>query len=142
MRVIKFRFWDNQTKSFIHSIEDGHLVIPIEYAPLQLNLITPTIYENTYEWHWDSLYEDVFFMQWTGLSDMNGVDIYEGDIVVYGEEDYPLTVEYNDALARFECIGQEDVDYTFENFSASRELRVVGNIFQNKERLNIESDRL
>lgn len=85
---------------------------------------------------------DVVFLQWTGLSDINGVDIYDGDIVVYHEEDYPLVVEYNDEMARFECIGQEDVGYTFENFSTSRELRVVGNIYQHKERLDVESDRL
>lgn len=41
-------------------------------------------------------------IQWTGLVDENGEDVFEGDFVKFSSELY--IVEWNEALARFELV--------------------------------------
>lgn len=76
MRQIKFRAW-HEDKGMI----DDPPTVLVESASLNSNLET---YEEL----------DYVLMQYTGIKDKNGVEIYEGDIIAYDERDNIAKVEY------------------------------------------------
>ena len=68
MREIKFRAWDKENKAFMPN--EGYVICDGDVMGLR--------YGNEME---DVLTDQVELMQYTGLKDMNGVEIYECDIV-------------------------------------------------------------
>lgn len=115
MREIKFRAWDYDLRYMTE-------VISLDFRE---KLITAW---NDSPIDFDD--KNVRLMQYTGLKDSKGVDIYEGDIVNGAYMDKPRAVTYSTPLARF-TIGNKF------NFTAleQNDLIVVGNIYENPELL-------
>ena len=80
-------------------------------------------------------FEDVEFMENTGMKDKNGTYIYEGDIVrVNGTWD--CIIEYNQSSCAFvlKSIDSRWSTGYFSNYDDIEEmLEVIGNIYENKE---------
>lgn len=86
---------------------------------------------------------DIILMQYTGLKDKNGKEIYEGDIVVVRElhdgDDYawnqptgpaiPCKITWDDDYKRFDFGGCKRIIYSPSHFE------VIGNIYENPELL-------
>lgn len=82
--------------------------------------------------------EDVVLMQSTGLKDLNGVEIFEGDIVRFFDSLY--TVFYDIKEGSYRLKPHDDrwvVDYMC-NFSSEESFEVVGNIYENKDILEVK----
>ena len=78
-------------------------------------------------------------MQYTGLKDKNGKEIYEGDIVNWFlhtlKRKYVSVIEWDDDLASF-CLKNKDwTEFDFIKVFSS--LEVIGNIYENPELLEV-----
>ncbi len=115
-REIKFRAWDGETMYPPCNLWDR------EGSPI--------------EWLNSLPYPDSILMQYTGLKDKQGKEIYEGDLVHYRlNEEYPAEVYFDERLAgyRLRVNGEMQFDKTYPVAFAQE---VIGNIYENKERLN------
>ena len=113
MREIKFRAWDKDNKEMLYELDNkGYhedLMKPFD------NLDTKSYYE---------------IMQFTGLFDKNGKEIYEGDIIEY--KNVLFVVEWEKEFCQFKLSFIEKEGFLDLGYK-TRELKIIGNIYENPE---------
>lgn len=127
MREIKFRAWDNDKKVFVVGM------ICFGYDDFEWVVLNDN-YEQIL-WSYNGT-----LIQYTGLKDKNGKEIYEGDIVKQSKFSgyFSITGEYETEEVIYEngcfCIKiMKDVLSSFRIMSDNCE--VIGNIYENPELL-------
>ena len=123
MREIKFRAW-NRTYNWM----EDHFYIGAHdgtaYDKPSRTFDTPNIEIDEYP--------DYVLMQYTGLKDANGVEIYEGDIVEWNGAVCYIAWEESDAS--FMAVEQYE-SWAESGQEWSGDCKVIGNIYQNQELL-------
>lgn len=141
MREIKFRVWNKNTSTMV----DSYKITPLALSVDQDGIFLP-------------FSDQYVLMQYTGLKDRNGKDIYEGDIVRRGAEmpkNLPrglqniYTIVFEEGCfvcAEMNGLGiGEGWGVKFVASSYQSELEVIGNIYKNPElleRSNSENPRM
>ena len=133
MREIKFRAWLKETKEMVE-VDD------IRFSePLMIN--------TTSAWR---LEDEIVLLQYTGLRDKNGREIYEGDIVVIKRviTRWKHEREILEALKRrnpkfvivfeegtFECKAKGEFAHSLSFLCKYCDIEVIGNIYEHKHLL-------
>ena len=132
MRPLKFRAWDKSVNtmwpvSSISLASDGTVIVyteqPYDFGDIEveMSINTPV-------------------MQFTGLKDKNGKEIYEGDVVraiydnldVRGREQQVVWIEYR---ACFGLVPSTPYDFTECSDEHAKHSEVIGNVWGNPELL-------
>ena len=138
MKKIKYRAWDKTENRMARNVEELKFNSKGLYAVV-LNHMGFEFKRRTM---------DVELMQYTGLKDKNGKEIYEGDIIrthfSFSHEvvQEPFIIQWNKDKAMFEGIKQnpEQNEYlrSFSFFPEQRYIyEVIGNIHENPELLGV-----
>ena len=119
MREIKFRLWDDYYK--------------------EMNSLDPKSDFDCTRFTLSALNESKYIkpMQYTGLKDKNGVEIYESDLVKTDKGIFQLTIDCFGP----ELSGYDNGDYYYGDVSEYHnwnEFEVIGNIYENPDLLEEE----
>ena len=122
MREIKFRAW----------IKEVDEIREVEYINFWRKKIS---YPHKFckEYYLNADFDEIKLTQYTGLKDMKGKEIYEGDILFesFGEKYYKVVFENGSFRAEFEGDFEE---HSFDLIDVvAQGCEVVGNIYENSE---------
>ena len=137
MRKIKFRAWDKKRELWLwaNGALGKHFTSGNQYGGWELN-INP----------------NVILMQFTGLKDKNGKEIYEGDILrlpinkkrfmidpkIYGQN---YIIQWQELRGCFQLKhATRDLDY--HGFDKEEAMEVIGNIYENPDLLPSDNKKV
>jgi uncharacterized phage protein (TIGR01671 family) len=125
MREIKFRGWNPEVSKMLYNVavSNNCFVHPEQTSGSD---------------SWDAKLvesKEIILMQYTGLKDKNGKEIYEGDIIFDGVSNQ--IVKFNDAFIDIkhghgECYYNCSI-FLFSNYGKGDEIEIIGNIYENPE---------
>lgn len=135
--ILKYRAWNKKTQSFI---DYGDLVLDLRSGKIyagDIGLVESTI----------DVTDQIELMQSTGLKDKNGVEIFEGDVVLVNvsngfdhlvnEKTVVQESEFHSGLVCKSLIS--GMEYRlFKHKKMDYEYEVIGNIYENSELLEVE----
>lgn len=137
MRELKYRCWYNNKIEKVHS--------------LHLNS-KKAIVSHSGGGNYSVLFDEIVLMEYIGRKDVNGVEIYEGDIIEFPGDEILCAVRYDEERNAFvlddygykgsimeygwdENAGEFGIVDTngFDDFYSVDGIKVVGNIYENKD---------
>lgn len=130
-REIKFRAWDKWYKK----------MSPVAEIQFRNGEVRKATVSSTSEMkdNFSVMKENLELMQYTGLKDIDGYEIFEGDIIC-GETTLPMEIVWHKSMWAVKYRPQEGdqielIDDEFMIYMESEDWKVLGNIYENPELL-------
>lgn len=139
-REIKFRVWDNEYKYMNYKVLVGtygeweNVKDDKNYTACSMWIEPDKVdYECEPHWtHFEPYHKDIHLMQYTGLKDKNGVEVYEGYKVMFDNEwtepDEIGVITWNKDTASFQIKGH----IPSSSMKHLDRMKVIGNIYENE----------
>ena len=126
MRTHKYRVWD--------TVENRMVLLDVPYNEGFIDIVDGCIVPAS-----DQSKRRFIFLQFTGLLDKNGVEVFEGDICNWGAKDvFPYVIELVDG--GFQLVYKGDDASMNLMQKTAQNIEVIGNIFSNPELLKGEGN--
>lgn len=145
-RIIKFRAWDKKEMVMIGDA-DSEADFRFHAGSVTVRYLSEQFYEGGGEIHSRDRWEDcdVEVMQFTGLIDKNGKEVYEGDVVTmrsynYSHLDYQKwEVKYfpQGMMFEFHCLSKPN--QLSQNILGYHSIEVIGNTYETPNLLSSPS---
>lgn len=130
---MNYKLWDKENKEFL---EDDW---ETEFAVLANGTVIEIYYNGFAEDYSVRNLDNIELLQYTGLKDKNGKEIYEGDIVLIRIEEtsilHKTVVKFKHGAFIADIIGKNDYIYLFHFGFNKDDFEVLGNIYENSELL-------
>ena len=132
MRKLKFRAWLKEEKKMVN-------VETMDFTDKSIQYLEKNEFINAYLLR-RMIFDDIELMQYTGLKDKNGKEIYEEDIIKYK---FPYDtrlkhispVKFLETEASFGIKDRYGNEIPLYTISANNYFEVIGNIYENKNLL-------
>ena len=130
-RKIKYRAWLKEEKKMVN-------VETIDFTDKSMQYLEKNEIIDAYLLR-RIIFDDVELMQYTGIKDKNGKEIYEGDIVLIRIDKtnilHKTVVKFKHGAFIVDIIGDNDYIYLFHFGFNKDDFEVVGNIYENHKLL-------
>ena len=130
MREIKFRAWDK----VLFDITKGNRMFEVYGLNISTN------YVSAYKETGDEVIHDLrdcILMQYTGLKDKKGKEIYEGDIIKLAHGHNGI-IEFQKGCFVVAMKGENNYCYCELKFYSPEHREIIGNIYENSELLEVK----
>lgn len=136
--IPRYRAWDKIHKT-MYEVDD---IMSIDFGKSEISVKT-LFFERTNYYDFD----DIVLMQSTGLTDKNGKEIFEGDIVSDGDTTgdikhhttYGFYMVDDKGIERWFSDNASIEDFGEDVKTAHRIIEILGNIYENPELLEVNS---
>ena len=136
MREIKFRIWD-KPQMYKDYVLAGNTFTDLSQNYTDMPKTFPSVFGPN---GWVNCDQGIV-MQYTGIVDADGKEIYEGDVVVRISDRTKYVVKWFSKYARFALSTNNEPDKLPMIMFLLENTRVIGNVYQNPELLDgMESD--
>ena len=144
MKEIKFRAWCESWKQMIYSTDEWFFD-KREFYPFCFVVDKREFYPSCFVVGFSGYpkkEEDYNLMQFTGLKDKNGKEIYEGDVLNWDNE-CTILIKWGEEIAGFyyEVLTQKNKNicsFDIRFYRSEESAKVIGNIYENKELLKVK----
>ena len=134
MKEIKFRAWDKEQKRW-YDYEDSEIFIDLHGQPLIYTTENPYPFANP----------DIELMQYTGLKDKHGKEIYEGDILRWkcsksgskAMKNYIVTIQWESHHYNLIIHDNGEKWRTYRSDWNEENREIIGNRWDNTELLEV-----
>jgi hypothetical protein len=132
MREIKFRAWLKKDKKMVN-------VETIDFTDKSIQYLEKNEFINAYLLR-RMIFDDIELMQYTGLKDKNGKEIYEGDIIKYKfpydrRLNHTSPVKFLEIETSFGIKDRYGNEIPLYKITTNNFFEVIGNIYENKNLL-------